>query len=255
MSRLRSILGAFFALMRLLMKPVLSLVLVASLALNILIFTVSGAFSTVTATLSSIGISTAAVRDTSNEMKRREARKKIGRETAKKVKRRVQKGAVRSVSSVAGEAIPVVGVAVIAGALSLEIKDACETAADMAGLEAAYTSETDPETARTTAVDAFDCRSMLREEMPDFQSLPSANEIWDMVKRSPGAAYETAMVSGTITGVAAWAGDLDQHGDAILEIATSTANWMRETSSEANDWGAQTLESLLGNTSPEAEGR
>lgn len=170
------------------------LALIASLAFNVATLTVSGVYAAASGALSAVGFTTVAAREAGERLTRRKAAQKIGRETTRRVSRRVQRGAVRNISSVAGEAIPVVGVAVIAGALSLEVKDACDTAADMAGLEAALATETDPEAAGRFATEAFDCTAMIREQLPDFQELPSVDELLAIVTTTPQVAWEAATV-------------------------------------------------------------
>ncbi|MET4102222.1 hypothetical protein ABIE58_001652 [Roseovarius sp. MBR-78] len=145
--------------------------LIASIALNLSMLMVSGVHAAASAALSGIGVTTVAAREAGARLARRNATQKIGQKTARRVATRAQRGAVRSISSVGAEAIPVLGVAVLAGALALEVQDACATAADMAGLEAALLSEDDPDTARQKAVDAFDCAEMIREELPDLPDL------------------------------------------------------------------------------------
>lgn len=78
----------------------------------------------------------------------------------------------------------------IAGALVLEVKDACDTAADMAGLEAALTTEGDPEKAREEAVMTFDCPSMIRQQLPDYESLPTKEQLLSKINSYPQAALE-----------------------------------------------------------------
>jgi hypothetical protein len=161
-------------LIRIVRRSAMSLaviVLIASIALNLSMLMVSGVHAAASAALSGIGVTTVAAREAGARLARRNATQKIGQKTARRVATRAQRGAVRSISSVGAEAIPVLGVAVLAGALALEVQDACATAADMAGLEAALLSEDDPDTARQKAVDAFDCREMIREEMPDLPDL------------------------------------------------------------------------------------
>lgn len=125
-----------------------------------------------------------------------EAVRAIGLDTAERAKHRAQRSAARNISSAAGEAIPFVGVAVIAGALAFEVRDACQTARDMAGFEAALLSDTDPQTEREAAMEAFDCAAMIREEIPTYEDVPSKEEIWKEVLSAPGKAWERAKEIG-----------------------------------------------------------
>lgn len=168
------------------------LALIASIALNLSMLMVSGVHAAASAALSGIGVTTVAAREAGARLARRNATQKIGQQTARRVATRAQRGAVRSISSVGAEAIPVFGVAVLAGALALEVKDACDTAKDMAGLEAALGSENDPERARQTAEDAFDCKEMIREELPGFTDLPSRAALWAAIRESPMTAWNGA---------------------------------------------------------------
>ncbi len=180
------------------------LVLVTSLALNLSMLMVSGVYATASAALSGIGVTTVAAREARARLAARQTTRKIGQQTARNVTRRVQRGAVRSISSVGAEAIPVVGVAVLAGALVLEVSDACETAADMAGLEAALAAEEDAESARKAAIEGFDCKAMIREALPGFEELPSKADIWTNVINAPGQAYDRARGAGIAVGEVDW---------------------------------------------------
>jgi hypothetical protein len=186
-------------ILRALSRTVLALLLVASLALTVATLTISGVYAVASAALSAVGLSSVAAREAAQastdalkkserETKTREARKKVTHETTSNVTRRVKKGALRNISSVAGEAIPFVGIAVIAGALAADVKDACDTAKDMAGLQAALDDETDPESARQKAIEAFDCTELI----PNYDDLPEKEDLWKSVKNAPRAAWETA---------------------------------------------------------------
>jgi len=174
------------------MPVILVLVLLASLAFNIAVMTVSGVYTAASTALSAAGVTTAAMRETREKAVRKKTQTRIARQTTQRVKRRVQRGAARSIGSAAGEAIPVVGAGVIAGVLALEVNDACATARDMAGLEAALVSDGDPEDARREAEDSFDCTEMIREELPDYNDLPTREEIWAEMRQAPADTYEAA---------------------------------------------------------------
>ncbi|MGC9418751.1 MAG: hypothetical protein ACP5EN_07220 [Rhodovulum sp.] len=187
----------------------LSLLLLGALAFNIALFTVSGFYAAVSGALSAAGIATPAVREATRKATRQKAQRRIVRTTSRNVTRRVQRGAARSIASAAGEAIPFAGAGVVAGALVLEVKDACATARDMVGLEAALGAEDDPEAARRAAEDAFDCTAMIREELPGYEDLPTREDLWARVRAAPGQAYEQARDAGialTEWDWRAWAG-------------------------------------------------
>lgn len=191
------------------------LALVAALAFNVATLTVTGVYAAASTALNAMGISTVAAREAGEKLAQRKAARKIGRETAEKVSRRVQRGAARNIASVGGEAIPVIGIAVIAGALALEVQDACDTAADMAGLEAALAAETDPDAARAAAIAGFDCPAMIREQIPDYEDLPSGTDIWASMKSAPSAAYEKAKDAGVSLAELDWSGKAGDVADWI----------------------------------------
>lgn len=200
------------------------LALLASLTFNVAVLTVTGVYTAASAALSAVGVTTVAAREAGEKLARRNATRKIGQETARKVTHRMQRGAARNIASVGGEAIPVLGVAVIAGALVLEINDACETAADMAGLEAALRTEGDPEIARLAAVESFDCRAMIREELPDYDALPTKQEIWDRVKSAPRDAYDRAIEAGIELREVDWSGRAGRAVEWVVAWAGSIGN-------------------------------
>ena len=197
------------------------LLLAGSLAFNLAVLTISGVYTAASSALSAAGFSTVAAREAGEAATRRQAARKVGRDTARKVTRRVQRGAARNLSSVAGEAIPFVGVAVIVGALALEIDDACDTARDMAGLEAALATTGDPEIAQTEAAEAFDCR----EIVPGYGDLPDRNDVWRAMRAAPQQAYEAAVQAGLAVA------DVDWNGYAL-----QTINWLARQMDGLSDY-------------------
>lgn len=187
-------------------KLLVVIVVLASIALNVSMLMVSGVYATASAALSGIGVTTVAAREAAARVAGRKATQRIGRKTAQNVTRRVQRGAARSITSIGGEAIPVIGIAVLAGALALEVKDACDTAADMAGLEAALAAEEDAQSARQTAIDGFDCNAMIRDALPEFEDLPNKADIWARVVNAPGQAYDRARDAGIAVAEVDWSG-------------------------------------------------
>jgi len=196
--------------------------LVASIALNVSMLMVSGVYATASAVLSGVGVTTVAAREAGARLTAHNATRKIGRETASGVTRRMQRGAVRSISSVGGEAIPVIGVAVLAGALALEVKDACDTAADMAGLEAALAAEGDAEGARQEAIAGFDCKAMIRDSLPEFEAVPSGADIWASVLHAPGQVHDRARDAGIAVGEVDWSG---KAGAAVDWAVSYLGDW------------------------------
>jgi len=98
-------------------------------------------------------------------------------ETTQRVTRRTAAGATRNVAATFGEAIPVIGVGVVVAATAWELKDACDTMKDLHELEVAL----DPAKANYASV----------QEVCGLR-VPSKEEIWDLVKSSPGAAWQMA---------------------------------------------------------------
>lgn len=98
-------------------------------------------------------------------------------DTTTRVSRRIATAAARSAGSVAAEAIPVAGVAVILGMTAWELKDACDTMQDLRELDLAFNPDTslDPEVSEVCG-----------------RSVPSGQEIWQTVKDSPGKAWASA---------------------------------------------------------------
>lgn len=201
-------------------KPALVLFLVASLGLNVAMLTISGVYAAVSAAVSTVGITTVAAREAGEKLARHNATRKLGRETAEKVTRRMQRGAARSIVSVGGEAIPVVGVAVIAGALVYEVRESCETAADMAGLEAALAVAEgfDLEAAQQAAIEEFDCTAMIRAELPEYDDLPDREAIWAQVKASPQAAWKAASDQYTELQGLEWLSATDSFKDSFADF-------------------------------------
>ncbi len=170
-----------FRILRRFGKWVLTLALVASFTLNVAMVTINGVYTAVSGAVSAVGVGTVAAR----EAAQRVATRRAARSTAQRVTRRTVVRSARNVSSSFGEAVPVLGVAVIAGALALEAKDACDTLEDMAALSAVVGDDDDPESAERMARETFDCR----EALGDAIDVPTGSEIWAKVLASPGKIW------------------------------------------------------------------
>lgn len=98
-------------------------------------------------------------------------------DTATRVSKRTAAGAARNAGSVAAEAIPFVGVAVIVGVTAWDLKDSCDTIRDLHELELAFNPGlgADP--------DATEVCGM---------TVPTKEDIWQTVKSSPGKAWSAA---------------------------------------------------------------
>lgn len=98
-------------------------------------------------------------------------------ETADLVSGRARNSASREIGSMAGEALPWVGTAVIVGVTTLELRDLCQTITDMNELKRAF----DP----TLAQDE-------NQRTVCSMEVPSRQELWDATKSSPQRAWEQA---------------------------------------------------------------
>lgn len=99
------------------------------------------------------------------------------KETADLISNRARKSASREIGSMAGEALPWVGTAVIVGVTTLELRDLCQTITDMNELKRAF----DP-----TVVPDENQRTVCSVEVPTRQ------ELWEATKSSPQRAWEQA---------------------------------------------------------------
>lgn len=97
--------------------------------------------------------------------------------TAERVSKRAAATSAREVTSMAGEALPYVGIAVVVGATALELRDLCDTMKDMSELQRAL----DPNT-----------RVSDEEKTVCAQRVPTRDELWAAVKSSPGTAWAKA---------------------------------------------------------------
>lgn len=219
------------------------LLLLASLTFNFATLTVSAVYTAASAALTGMGVATVAAREAgeklalrqslersekaaARQLSKQKAVRKIGLDTAERAQRRVQRGAARNISSAAGEAIPFLGVAVVAGALAFEIQDACDTAKDMAGFEAALMAETDPDLAHQAAAESFDCVEMIREEIPTYEDLPAKDDIWDIVKSSPGYAWEQAKATGMDLVEYDWPGTSARLWERFMGTVETGIDWL-----------------------------
>ncbi|MRX49757.1 hypothetical protein GI374_04685 [Paracoccus sp. S-4012] len=98
-------------------------------------------------------------------------------DTSDRLARRTATATARNVGSVFGEALPVVGIGVIAAATAWELHDACEMMKDMRELDVAMNPDRalPPEATAVCGMQA-----------------PSRTEIWNAVASSPGSAWEGA---------------------------------------------------------------
>lgn len=131
----------------------------------------------------------------------RMAAREAVKDTATRVSRRTAVATTRNVASMAGEALPVIGVGVIAAATAWELRDACLMMGEMRALDAAFNPDdpvTDDEICGLTP--------------------PTREELWQMVRSSPGAAWDAARglydglpevsLGGSYARISGWAGEV-----------------------------------------------
>ena len=164
------------------------------------------------------------------------ARKQAVEATANAISKRAAKTSARSVTSMAGEAIPYVGTAVIVGVTALELKDLCDTIKDMNELKRAFDPSLSPNQEEATVCS---------------MKVPTTEELWDVAKASPGQAWaaakdvtpslqdlknyefpdidwsgawnSTAVGAGT-----AWSTTIDGAGVALDATKETTGNWIND---------------------------
>lgn len=165
-------------------RAVVLVLLLASLALNIATVTSTAVFAAVSGAVSAVtGLTTVAAR----EAGLRAARRDVMRTTTQRVTTRMQRSAARSSATVFAEAIPLVGVGVIAAALALEIRDACDTARDMHVLNGLLEK---PDADPATLADNFSCSDLI----PQVEDLPDGKAILQGMRASPGRAWSASRV-------------------------------------------------------------
>lgn len=158
---------------------VLVLALIASVGLNIATVTVQS----VAVAVSSLVGAVAGVSAVLPEFRtvRHKTEKKLlvyaVRSTSERIAKRTAVGATRNIAATFGEAVPTIGIGVIAGVTALELKDACDTMMDLHELDVALdpSSANDPDVSEVCGM-----------------RVPTKEEIWTKVKVSPGAAWQMA---------------------------------------------------------------
>ena len=144
----------------------------------------------------------------------RMAAREAVKDTATRVARRTAVATSRNLGSMAAEALPAVGIGVIAAATAWELHDACQLMGEMRALDAAFNPD-DPVT----------------EDDICGITPPTRDQLWAAIKASPGAAWDkaTAMYDGLpdlpsdpSAAIAGWAGaiaGLVHGGDPEAEAA------------------------------------
>lgn len=96
------------------------------------------------------------------------------KDTSQRVADRAKVAAGRNIAAMGGEALPIVGIAVIAAATAWELKDTCDLLNDMRELDA-----------------AFNDNPISPDEVCGMH-VPSGTEVWDSVTASPGKVWEAS---------------------------------------------------------------
>lgn len=98
-------------------------------------------------------------------------------DTTTRVARRTAAGAVRNTSSIAAEAIPVVGIAAIVALTAWDLKDSCDTMRDLQELQRSFSLEVlnEPEVTEVCGM-----------------KVPTKEEVYRSVKTAPGLAWQSA---------------------------------------------------------------
>jgi hypothetical protein len=155
--------------------------------------------------------------------------------TSGSIARRSAIAATRSVASMGGEALPVIGTSVIVAATGFELYDLCNTVKDMNDLKVAFdpSLKTEPEQTTICAME-----------------VPTKEELWESTKASPGAAWNAAKTytptlediknyefpDADWTGM--WAASKDNAGWLKDEtVDTSKDAWAATTEGAGNLWG------------------
>lgn len=96
-------------------------------------------------------------------------------EASEAMSRRVTNAAARNVASMPGEALPFVGIAVVAGATAWEIADACALMTELHELDVAFNPD--------HAIDGSEVCGI---------RVPTSEELWQTVRNSPSEGWDAA---------------------------------------------------------------
>ncbi len=121
--------------------------------------------------------------------------------TTSRVRNRTVKLAAADLTATAGQAIPWIGVGVVVAATAYDLDMSCQTMKDMKALEQA----SDP-----TAVDDGDVSQVCG------MKVPTADEVWEAVKASPGQAWNAA--ASVLSGLPSVMPDLPAWWDYLVSI-------------------------------------
>lgn len=202
----RRTLSFAWSLTRFFTKTTLTLLFVASLALNIATVTITGVYTAVSGAVSAIGASTVLARSTARAAAQVTTQRATVRATRRTVSRRVARGAARSGASAFAEAVPLIGAGAIAVTVALDVADACATARDMAALERSFLPDEDFE--------PFSCT----DEFAAVMDETTMDSVLDYARAAPGLICGSARdyaASGVTEDLPPWAGDAIQRAVAV----------------------------------------
>ena len=100
--------------------------------------------------------------------------KKAVGEVTERIAKRTSRGALRNLSSIPAEAVPIAGIAVVVGVTTWELIDACETMKDMNKLNDLMGNDVPVEEQTVCGIEP-----------------PSSEEVYKTVVSSPGAAWDS----------------------------------------------------------------
>jgi len=121
--------------------------------------------------------------------------------TTSRVRNRTVKLAAADLSATAGQAIPWIGVGVVVAATAYDLDMSCQTMKDMKALEQAMTP---------SAADESDVSQVCGLKVP------TADEVWEAVKASPGKAWNAA--ASVLSGLPSVMPDLPAWWDYLVSI-------------------------------------
>lgn len=140
------------------------------------------------------------------------------------VKAKTKKVAASNVSSMFGESIPYYGIAIIVASTAYELKTACDTMKEMDELM----SQVDPE-----SVDAADTIEVCG------MKVPTKDEIIEMVKNSPEAAWDMAVngYDGAVAMIPTWQ-QVKASPGVVWDGAVAAGAWTADATTAAAGWTA-----------------
>ena len=148
---------------------IITILFVASLFINVTMFTWSDGAKAMSAAFS-------AMTGTPSVITRYENSRKAAGDITKRIATRTARGATRNIASIPAESLPLVGIFVVLGITTLEIKDACDTMKDIEELNKQFSNELEVD-------DNVNSVSVCGQEVPTFKQIIAS------IKNSPVKIY------------------------------------------------------------------